>query len=716
MEQLLSPQSLVAQTIEELTRTIEAISKARQRQFSSRSEAGRYAAQIRWGNRGANATAAQQFVYEGEAEDMQELQRLIGVSQGLVGGLPEETPDIITSDGMTTEQMWTQWETDTDSVSMYEIDGELVPSKRLIAANDAALAVGEQTMMIVEKRRAARGTTNDDLAPERDRLQDEIHLASADMAAANRRRAQARDRALASDDPEKTFVDEVNWSAVQYDSAKRRQEAARLELDRTSEQNAQNAELTVVMQNLGVVGGKPKLAVDITVDDLYIEKPKSSDVTAEQSKGVSDAMAAVATVVPKTVIDRTTLHAPNLKYDIRPSDGLADYVSERQTIYGRKLRTATDRDSNSIIGHEYTHAVQDAIPQVRPLEAAFTARRIRMTFAETQVPFSGQPKGDRFWQRQVISSDSSKGFPDRRHVSNHFGNQYAGANYRFGPRNNFKGSQFGSMAFPTAEVLTTGVQSLVKKVDGQDTADRDHRFWTVGVLLSLPPTATKAVDAINKARERRFSSRSEAGRHAAQIRWGNRSGGSTSVEPPAPTSPYSQIATRCRDAMDAHAAAGFTVETYDAKSLTREKKDELNRAWTTTMKAQYETGDKEDLNRRTNMAIKALEGVSTVGRLTVLRHPSGAIASIGLTYTREGMTTIAFAASSGIMKGSGSAMFGHIVRDTARSGISSLKLDALPTAASFWKEMGFLPVKMKGQLSQMGMPTTIFNEIAGGIG
>lgn len=224
-----------------------------------------------------------------------------------------------------------------------------------------------------------------------------------------------------------------------------------------------------------------------------------------------------------------------------------------------------------------------------------------------------------------------------------------------------------------------------------------------------------SLDELDKARERRFATRSEAARYAARVRWGNRGAAETPAEKPPAQTETSPLGSRCKDAMERHAKAGFTVEVIDGPSFTGTKQGELEDAWITTMAPVLRSAKYGDVATRDNMGQKAISmmGSSKAESMLVLRHESGAIAGVALLYQSPvtGQVKIEYAATSGIMKGSGSALFGHIVNHAASRGSSELTLSAIPTAVSFWGEMGFVAYGKDAALTKMGMPSKVFSQL-----
>lgn len=223
-----------------------------------------------------------------------------------------------------------------------------------------------------------------------------------------------------------------------------------------------------------------------------------------------------------------------------------------------------------------------------------------------------------------------------------------------------------------------------------------------------------SLDELDKARERRFATRSEAARYAARVRWGNRGATEAGAEKPAAPSEISPLGSRCRDAMERHRAAGFTVEIIDGPSFTGTKQGELEDAWNATMAPILRNVKYGDVGQRDNMGRKAISymGTSRDESMLVLRHESGAIAGVALLYQSPvtGQVKIEYAATSGIMKGSGSALFGHIANHAASRGSTEMTLSAIPTAVSFWGEMGFVAYGKDASLTKMGMPSKVFSQ------
>lgn len=223
-----------------------------------------------------------------------------------------------------------------------------------------------------------------------------------------------------------------------------------------------------------------------------------------------------------------------------------------------------------------------------------------------------------------------------------------------------------------------------------------------------------SLDELDKARERRFATRSEAARYAAQVRWGNRGGETAGVEKPTAVAERSALGSRCRDAMDKLEQAGFTVEVYSGDRWSFLAHTQVEDAWSTTMAPIVRTVRSQQATTRDGIGQKAISNMGTSGNesLVVIRHESGAIAGVALLYGPiGGQMRIEYAATSGIVKGAGSAMFGHIAKEASDRGATGLILSAIPSAVSFWGEMGLVASGKADGLTRMGMPSKVFSQL-----
>lgn len=240
-----------------------------------------------------------------------------------------------------------------------------------------------------------------------------------------------------------------------------------------------------------------------------------------------------------------------------------------------------------------------------------------------------------------------------------------------------------------------------------------------GKIVGRHPSKTKALahqralyateETVKKARKRQFASRSEAGRHAAQIRWGNRSAGATSATKPAATATATTdpLAARINEGTKALTDAGFTMEVLDSASITADVRNEIDDRWRGTFDAM---GDKLTLQQESqrDVGTSAIQntGKNDAGRVLILaRDADGNVAGVANMDLRGDVAYLSFMATTKLTKGSGSALFGQVVKTAVDKGFSEIRLEALATANSFWREMGFFPVanlKRPNQIMERG--------------
>ena len=156
--------------------------KARQRQFSSRSEAGRYAAQIRWGNRGA-ATTGQHDTRTQDQIEVEELQTMMAAQQLVVADLAKLTKITFVSSVAEWEIMDKDASRDRVGVVHFhgESDGEIVPSKKLAEAEHKNQEIGKKAIAIAERRLAERGIDKLKLMADHDAHQLAMKAVGADL-------------------------------------------------------------------------------------------------------------------------------------------------------------------------------------------------------------------------------------------------------------------------------------------------------------------------------------------------------------------------------------------------------------------------------------------------------------------------------------------------------------------------------------------------------
>jgi hypothetical protein len=210
--------------------------------------------------------------------------------------------------------------------------------------------------------------------------------------------------------------------------------------------------------------------------------------------------------------------------------------------------------------------------------------------------------------------------------------------------------------------------------------------------------ALYAIEAdIKKARERKFQSRAEAARYAAQIRWGNRGGAqATAATKPAPgaAAPSDPLAARINEGTKALTDAGFTVEVLDSESITADMRNELDDKWNATFSAMT---DKPTLQQKDQFSVGS-EAIQKTGKgegkrvLIVARDDDGNIAGVANMSLQGDVAYLSYMATTKLTKGTGSALFGQSVKSAIDKGFDTIRLQSLPGANSFWREMGFVPV------------------------
>lgn len=426
------------------------VDKARQRQFSSRSEAGRYAAQIRWGNRGGTTTGQHDTRTQDQIE-VEELQTMMAAQQLVMADLDKLT---ITTSVLSVAE-WERMDKDASMhrVAMVHFDGdlagEIVPSKKLAEAEQKNQEIGKKAIAIAERRLAERGIDKLKLMADHDAhflavkaVNNDLNLARLNMHAAIRRGEDTT-----------THRAEIKRLCEQLNS-----------LDQNRPRGYEyvlKEEVRKLIAEVRPMGGTLNLHPQA---GMRIGNPaaKALEVT-------------VAGVVPKAIMDKV---GPDINIMYGAGRGNAgSWNVHTNTI--NMAKGLNDREFQSTGLHEYGHAIQDRCAGVKKLDTAFLHRRIRggEQGAGTEKSHTGA-----FWRQKPVSPYDRAGKDLVQRYRDSFQREYTGKTYR--GLINGRNPVIPYDVFSTTEVLTTGLQDLLGKGMKGAGTDRDLLAHTVGILLT----------------------------------------------------------------------------------------------------------------------------------------------------------------------------------------------------------------------------------------
>lgn len=429
--------------------------KARQRQFSSRSEAGRYAAQIRWGNRGAAATGTDTGMTQ-EQKEIADLQSMMAEAQALASTVTwdqirpiNETPTPTLSEA--------EWESYNGDSLIAVVNGLPVPTKRAAEIEAAKQAVGEKAVSIAEDRLARKGIVP---LSESETKKIDDHLILVRNERVEVQMELWREQAQPNPDPAKIRSLEQRAADLLF-------EKNNFEARKRVYGNAVKEETLAVIAEARPTGGTFRITPTMT----HFSSTWDSDVAAMVDT--------VQTVIPKDIIDAL----PNLRVTGGSRAGTFGSYSDLE----RKILMTVDIGENQFRStglHETGHAIQYKFPSARVFDAVWMARRIRTGGASVgkdgTTTFS-------FWKQKPLkakdrdrSDRARQGIKMKDKYEDEFQRPYTGVIYRNGEIGTRKRTYFAS-----SEVLTTGLQSALNITDGDRYFDRDLLAHTAGVLLSV---------------------------------------------------------------------------------------------------------------------------------------------------------------------------------------------------------------------------------------
>lgn len=489
----------------------EAVEKGRKRRFATRTEAAQYAANIRWANNRGGDTATEEEEMASISAELSQIQLQCATYDdsrmtGPVAVIQENNYDQSPVVGK------------TENLAVYVGNGnEPVPSRELATLSQRTHAIGERVTGVAERRLTAKGVTPESAKKEQDEIMARGQQKRKEEQQAHFELRKATVRHDAQQTPES--LEAKKQARTKSRTLKAERETIEEEWSRASYEARLTAETRGVMGELVDMGNPTSL--------------NRLKIVGLPTRFKQDMMADLPTVFPSSVIDKAiTQQAPRGRYILTVAKSnsqmyLGAYTRDNNSI-SISPTAGTYLQVRSTGVHEFGHAVDFAHPISHALNMAFVARRIR-TGHQDKVT-DDITKGS-FWSRPVKNPrDTPYGVDGRREqYEDEFYRTYTGRNYSGYLQPTSKSNTGGgySRAFPATEVLTTGVEALfgMEKYNGR--FDRDLVNHTVGVLLSISGgVIKKSVDAMDKAQS--FGgNRSEAGRYAARIRWGNRLGNST---------------------------------------------------------------------------------------------------------------------------------------------------------------------------------------------
>lgn len=443
----------------------DAMEKGRPRQFGSRSEAGRYAAQIRWGNRGGDATAGQDAAAAADAADMAELQQLVGEAQTLnnsidprqLGHGGNSVQDILEM----TPEAWEASDGGPELVCI--VNGHIIPTKRGAMIEEANQAAGNKAIAIAEARLARRGITPQTEEQKQQAKEETLRL--------NQERS---DQLLALH-----FATQEGRTA-DVERIKTEMAVTQQKIEQTGKGDPYNdqlkAETIAVIGEVRPINGS--LAVTPYAQDSLARL--EGDFHAKVTAGT----AVVEGVVPKAVLDRV----PHLSINNNARANVYGTYSEGSRHIAMRSGLS-EVQFNSTMLHEVGHAIQYNIPAARALDSLFMARRIR---TGAQSPIKGLTTKYGFWkQKALLAADRDKGAGPKNPASlkslykDNFQRAYTGKNYRTKPSRYWGPEhQRTSDFFENTEVLTTGLQMMLGNISTEKYLDRDLLAHVAGVMLT----------------------------------------------------------------------------------------------------------------------------------------------------------------------------------------------------------------------------------------
>lgn len=388
----------------------DAMDKARQRQFSSRSEAGRYAAQIRWRNRQAAASA--------EADDAAAMEEIRGLAVTATTAFRRLQKDADSQSSRSVPMERADW----NGGVLFGLNGRhTVPNKQLAVAEAAKQDLGLKVEALAQRRAAQRG-----MADERQiaQMKERESKQTAKVGAAHTT-WQKHQREFGVDHPKSQELKE-QWRAEGsklWELVKQRD--AVMDNNRT----LLREERLRIINELAPTGRKPWLT-------------RGTDTVPNKRREAATAImdATVAEFVPASLVKRL----PAVRVTFGAGKGRWGTYNDN-TIKIQHMLHKPDQSANlrSLFAHEYVHHIQNHSKAFRALDHAFILRRTRMTSADERPDTTRAVFWDRAPTRAV-----------KDHYGNHWPDDYSGTTY-------FMGDKRLKSQFSYTEAATTAVQGML---------------------------------------------------------------------------------------------------------------------------------------------------------------------------------------------------------------------------------------------------------------
>ena len=420
----------------EAVKNVDAIEKARQRQFSSRSEAGRYAANIRWANRRGGQTTqptssplTMQLMKDEAASLRVEMDLLAADAPAVLQAVPRINPS----------RNRQAYEDPNAVVFIDTRTNEIIPSARVAALHDRTIALGHQMRdEAVSRTRAEIATLGG---------QDKVSDAQTSAIYAKHMQAVVSEVRPVGGKIEPAIVTVGAYGSKAF-----------------SESNL----------NGGSVQSEKQL-LRRSLDELGSKLP--SDWTQEAAKhrvqvlGSGSQEASHFTPSTNEIIISGSRH-----------------IASRGGVSG--VSRFAQNNHVAVVGHEYTHFVQGARPAVRVMEMGFHAHRSH-SFARdaTLAPLSERIK---LGGREERSVALTAGKQRVELLKDEFTNGYSGRLYgpKFKPTMGWQDTLAYGVSDPkrpnvrgwNSEALTTGMEQVL--TGNAMRYDKDHLAFTLGVMAT----------------------------------------------------------------------------------------------------------------------------------------------------------------------------------------------------------------------------------------
>lgn len=410
----------------------DAMDKARQRQFSSRSEAGRYAAQIRWRNRQAAASA--------EADDAAAMEEIWGLAVTATAAFRRLEKDADSQWARNTPMERADW----NGGVMFGLNGRhTVPNKQLAVAEAAKQELGLKVEALAQRRAARRGMVDErQIAQMKERENEQI----ARYTAAHRA-LRAHDREFGAEHPRT-----LELRQKYQDEGSKLNELRNQRFDAMkNNQTLLREERLRIINELAPTGRKPWITrgTDTVPDKRWNAATAIMDATA-------------AEFVPASLMMRL----PPVRVKFGAGKGRwGAYIGDAITMQHSLHKPDQVPNLRSVFAHEFVHHIQNHSRGFRALDHAFILRRTRMTSADERPDTTRAVFWDRAPKRAV-----------KDHYGNHWRDDYSGTTY-------YMSDKRLKSQFSFTEAATTAVQGLLGYGTQGNRADTDLVAHAIGMLV-----------------------------------------------------------------------------------------------------------------------------------------------------------------------------------------------------------------------------------------